>query len=348
MDMRLLVAIGAAVIVSSLGSARAQTSGSAPAQSGPVTSQARDLYDRGYRFYEQGKYAEAYASLLAAWKIKQHWANVGMLGATELRLGRYPEAAEHLSIALRTWEPHPTRDTRPERDRLRPLLDEASAKVHKLVVTTDPPGAELRVDGNSAGLTPLPDPIFLEPGSHKIEARIADRPPAVAAVDAQPGGNQQLRLELPASPARAEGVTAQNGVDTGVNGREVKTPATRTIVLASGAALTVGAAAVGIVYAFKAASADSDVDRLSGEIDRQVGHGQCQDTIQLCRDLDASVDDRKQATIVERIALVSAALVGAATVTTFLLWRPDGRAISIRAIPILSAQHAGLAVGGNF
>ncbi|MGH1353285.1 MAG: hypothetical protein ACRBBN_21125, partial [Methyloligellaceae bacterium] len=46
--------------------------------------------------YGNKQYNRAYAALLAAWRIHEHFGIAGALGDTALKLGKYREAAEKL------------------------------------------------------------------------------------------------------------------------------------------------------------------------------------------------------------------------------------------------------------
>src|SRR5262249_38213509 len=51
----------------------------------------------------------------------------------------------------------------------------AKAKVGEVTVAVDASGAQVSVDGQEKGVSPLPGPIYITPGNHTLEARANDR-----------------------------------------------------------------------------------------------------------------------------------------------------------------------------
>jgi hypothetical protein len=157
-----------------------------------LTDKARQLFMDGLDALKRGRWAEAHASLLAAWRIKPHYQIASNLGASELKLGKHREAAEHLSYYLR--EAPPAKEK--ERERAKAMLDEALARVAAVTVVGPPAGAELRVDGTSAGSMPLAGPLFMDPGEHVLEARAEGFWTGREKLDAKAGEKREVRLAL--------------------------------------------------------------------------------------------------------------------------------------------------------
>ncbi|MGK4002873.1 PEGA domain-containing protein [Sorangium sp. So ce1036] len=173
---------------------RAQTSAETPgaAEAEALTDKARQLYDEGLAALNQSRWVEAHASFLAAWRIERHYQIASNLGVAELRLGKYRDAAEHLSWYLR--EAPATRVT--QRQRAEVLLKEALAKVAAITVKTEPEGAEVTVDGAEMGRTPLALPVFLEPGQHMIQAELDGYKPAQERIEPKAGDVVGMKLYL--------------------------------------------------------------------------------------------------------------------------------------------------------
>ena len=70
----------------------------------------------------------------------------------------------------------------------------------QLSVESEPTGAELSIDGNVVGTTPLDAPIPLEAGEHQIEARRKGYLGVAQRVVVEPGQSASLRLSLAAAP----------------------------------------------------------------------------------------------------------------------------------------------------
>src|SRR6185369_16452793 len=97
----------------------------------------------------------------------KHPAVLLNLAQSELRSGHEADAAQHFSQYLR--EHKDASET--ERQGAETGLAAAKALVAEVSVEADANGADIYVDGDAAGATPLPGPLFLAPGSHRIQAR---------------------------------------------------------------------------------------------------------------------------------------------------------------------------------
>jgi len=159
------------------------------AEKAALTAQAGALYDQGSAAYKDQKWPEARAAFLAAWALEKHWQIAANLADTELQMGRYREAAEHASFY---------RAQSPEDRHARADALIAKTKVHvvTLHVETDPLGADVWIDGQSAGRTPLPEAMFLEPGKHSISARMSGRLEAISSIDKASGADDVVKLKL--------------------------------------------------------------------------------------------------------------------------------------------------------
>jgi hypothetical protein len=184
---------------------------SAPAQAGEpasqkaenaaLTAQAAALYDQGAAAYRNEKWPEARAAYLAAWALEKHWQIAGNLADAEMQMGLYRDAAEH------AWF---YRQKAPEDRHVRAdtLLARAKARVLTVRIETEPPGADVWVDGQSAGRTPLAEPIFLEPGKHTVTARMASRPEAKVEIDKGAGVDEVVRVKVPVTAVPLTGSPA--------------------------------------------------------------------------------------------------------------------------------------------
>jgi hypothetical protein len=91
------------------------------------------------------------------------------LAAAELKTGRYLDAARHFTTYLKTTKP--SEIDRPEV--IHQGLAEAKSHCGMLLVETSVPAAEIVVDGEIIGKTPLDaDPWVVEPGEHVVTAHL--------------------------------------------------------------------------------------------------------------------------------------------------------------------------------
>jgi hypothetical protein len=128
---------------------------------------ARQRFQEGVRFYDQKQYDRARAAFLQAYALKKHPAVLLNLALSELRLGHDAAAAEHFSAFLRE-----SKDATPQQQQdAQEGLATAKQKVVEIEVSVDESGAEVYVNGDPKGRSPLAGPIYAKPGEYTIEAR---------------------------------------------------------------------------------------------------------------------------------------------------------------------------------
>lgn len=136
-----------------------------------VTEMARQRFREGVQFFDQRQYEKARLAFLQSYAIKPHPATLLNLGQSELRAGHPDDAAGHFSEYLRTN----TSANEAEKQEAELGFTAAKAKVGEVTVAVDASGAQVSVDGQEKGMSPLPGPLYMSPGTHALEARMSDR-----------------------------------------------------------------------------------------------------------------------------------------------------------------------------
>jgi len=178
---------------------------------------ARERFKEGVAHFDKKEYEKARAAFVQAYALKKHPAVLLNLAQSEVRSGRERDAAKHFTQYLR----EATDASAAEREAAQTGLATARAAVVELQVSVDDSGAEILVDGASEGTSPLTDPVFVDPGSHTIEAKKGDRS-ATQSVSGKAGEKKEARLMLAgaAAVAAAPAQTKPEGEpveDTGVD-----------------------------------------------------------------------------------------------------------------------------------
>ena len=148
------------VVIAMLGTAHAEPR---PRPANPhEIDVGRQRFMEGVAALKNGKYEEARISFQQSYALKPAPAALRNLAATELKTGRYVDAARHFTTYLKTTKPS-------EIDRpgvVQQGLAEAKSHCGMLLVETSVPGAEIAVDGEMVGRTPLDaDPWLVIPVS---------------------------------------------------------------------------------------------------------------------------------------------------------------------------------------
>ncbi|MCC6214780.1 MAG: tetratricopeptide repeat protein [Polyangiaceae bacterium] len=262
----------------------------AQSQGDAMTEMARERFQEGVTYYDAKQFDKARAAFLQAYALKKHPAVLLNLAQSELRSSHEAAAAKHFAQYLRENKAA----TEVERQEAEKGLAAARAKVGEISVEGLEAGAEVFVDGEPEGTTPLPQPIFLAPGPHTVEARRAGKvakesvtaaagvkatvtlsfaaktapPPAAAPPKpaTPPPAPESPEPTEPGDPAPVEPpVEASDPAPTG--GREPFVPwALKTPVAWAGAGLTALGVIGGVTFAAMAGSKYSDSDSIAEEI----------------------------------------------------------------------------------
>ncbi len=182
-----------------LGSPAVALAGDVPAAEKQRSERAAELYKQANKLYDDQKLGQAESLYRQAWEIQKTYAIASNLGALELDLGKAAAAADLLRYALAHFPPKGKPETRAA---LEARMEKAKKLAGTLRVKVGSPGAEVFVDGKSAGTAPLADDVFVEPGSHTVVARLRDRADAKQVVQSTAGSVKEVTLTLAAAPTK--------------------------------------------------------------------------------------------------------------------------------------------------
>lgn len=225
-----------------------------------MSDKARKLYLEGVAAAEKERWADAYASFVAAWALQKHYTIAGGMGTCELMLHRYRDAAEHLAIYVREIQKDATA-TAEERAAAMETYAQARAKVGTVIVSANVPGADVLVGGARVGTTPLVDPVFLEPGAHTITVQLAGYVPLEKRVEVAAGSEERSAFELARPPA-----SAPLGPVAGPPQGDVAGPDMR--VLVAGGSVAAAGVIAGVVFTLAANGKANDAKQQWYVVDR--------------------------------------------------------------------------------
>ncbi|WP_437585616.1 hypothetical protein [Sorangium sp. So ce1000] len=334
----------------------------APPKEDAVSATARELAAKGVAAWNQRKYEECRAAHLAAWSIKPYRQIAGNLGACEIKLGLYRDAAEHLSTLTQPAADGTRAELSAEHRR---LFDEALAKIAVVNIDVEP-GATVLVDGKAVGQAPLPAPLFLEPGEHSLEARTGTGAIAQSTTVRFEAGTQR---NLALHPRMPQAATAATAATTPMPTAATTTPAAapppiapapppdtrvRDGVVIGGLALGGAAIAAGVVLAVVSNGKSEEANDMRYSIAKYGGFDACEKPA--FRSQCDALDDANSAEMTTRdltiAALVTAGAALGGAALTYVLW-PVGApqtasSRDMRITPTITTQSAGLTIGGAF
>ena len=238
------------LVVLALTTTPALWSATAHAQTAVDQDDPEALFADGRRLYKEGKHQEAYEAYKRAFELRESYDIAGNLGNVEVKLGHFKDAVKHLRFVLDKLPPSMDPQKRKRvRDKTQKRIDEAMQHVAIAEIATEPQGADVSVDGESVGKTPLAEPLYLDKGKHTITVELDGYHTLKREVDLPAGSDKSFALSL----------SALSGGDSPDGGPDQSAGGPHWIIVGTG--LGIGAAAVGVGIALIAVAAGKGSDR---------------------------------------------------------------------------------------
>jgi tetratricopeptide (TPR) repeat protein len=218
--------------------ARAADASPAAAPSAEAVAEAGQRYDRGLKLYSEGEYRLAVIEFERTYELVPDYRVLYNIGQVRIQLGDYARAR----LALERYVREGGDQLPPARlDAVKGDLDMLEGRTATLKIQSSLAGAEVVVDGESVGVTPLPEPVLMNAGDHSVEvrksgyrARVLRR--TLAGKDA---GEMSVELdEIATSPATPAGLAAVSSRTPARSTTPIWIGWTTTAALAAGAGVT--------------------------------------------------------------------------------------------------------------
>lgn len=322
----------------------------AAAESTVGATRTRDqLFADGLKFASQKDWSGAYAAYKAAWALDRHWGIAANLGAVEIELGKFRDAAEHIAFSLSKFPKDESH--KKAREDVEKRFAEAKAHVGAVVLQVDAARADLFFDGKWIGQSPWSDKIFAEPGQHVVTARLGSKS-ANETVALSQGTEQEAHLTL-----RADGASGASGASASASdpiappdpsrGAEQSVSEQRAawVPIIGGSLVAVGLG-VGIGFTIRSGNKADERDALKASVpasspcaSSSIYGAQCAQLAQL---------DNESASA-RGLAIAGFAVAGASAAFTaaYWFWPRKGGANQV-VLPSFSAHHAGLNLFATF
>jgi hypothetical protein len=301
---------------------------------------AKRFYEEGVKAADLGQWEKARERLLSSWRIRQHWKVAANLGRAEVRVGKFRDAAEHLTFFLR----EAAEVTPDDRRATQQMLDRAKARVGALSIAVDPPGAEVLVNGQVVGKAPLPGVVFVEPGQVLVEARLEGFTGARETRTAVAGKEESVSLQL------AKLAAAPSSAD--VAPRPERPRPSLPLVIA-GSVIAGAGLATGLGLFVSAGSMGSSA-RETSQMIVMMGNNCIAGNARFDSQCDGLKSTAALGDTFNRVGiglLVGAGVVGLGTIVYALVPRalaPTSRTGTLRVLPVLAPGVSGLSSSGAF
>jgi tetratricopeptide (TPR) repeat protein len=315
----------------------------------------KELTRTGVAAYRKNNLEAAQKAFEEAWRLQPHSEIAALLADVEMKLGHYRRAQG-------LWEYY-IKELPPDKAEAEAQLAECRRRLGSFRVYVDSPGAVVYLDGTEVGQAPIDADVWVDPGDHKLYAKLSDRasPEKMITVAAGETHTVTLTLARPPDPmAVASGLPAASPPPREQVKRDESGVQPRTIVLIAGSVLTAAAVGVGVVYTMKANAAwdDSEALRISAsknaEPTRVANDSYCTppDRAAACDELATKVNEWNTARNIATGSFIAAGALGLGTAASYFLWpnkspSADRRA-RIRVAPVIGSSHRGLSAELSF
>src|SRR5687768_7895833 len=130
-----------------------------------LTGEARKAYDEARALYIQGEWAKALSALDRAHRLSSDPRLLWNIAACEKKLGRYASAVRHVE---RYRSAAATMLSEQEKREADEFVSAAASYVGTVTVVSNVDGTEIFVDDELLGTTPMPKPIVVDEGEHRV------------------------------------------------------------------------------------------------------------------------------------------------------------------------------------
>ena len=172
-------------------------------------------FKSGVALFKEGKFKEALAEFERAYEIAPHPLVLYNIAGCHRELSSYGEAIKFYERFLKEGKGQvpPARLTTAQTE-----LDAILARIARVtVVIQGPPYATLILDGAPLGTMPIPMPLVLPPGEHKVVARADGFKDAERTLRVASGDEAEISLTLSEVPKKEEAGVPISGTTTSGN-----------------------------------------------------------------------------------------------------------------------------------
>ena len=330
----------------------------APEATSPQLKKARDLWYRGVDAFRNGNYEAARLAFTECYQLMPKSDVLRNLSISEIHSGHYVSAARHLTQLLEAPGELPPN----VREEATTRLAQAQAQIGQLGIEVDVAGADIRIDGEAIGRSPLEGNWYIEPGQHEVVISKAGYPVERRQVFALVGvlipinvGLEELKREQARDTLAAELMGTQEGQDARADDRDSISTGS-TIALVTLGTLAAVSLAGAIVYTVSANGHESNSEGLASNF---WGDGACKSNLrgfeESCTEIKREVDAAKKDRTIAIGAFAGFGVASAATLG-YALWlalddneiEPGAATSGISPSLSISPHGASVGVGARF
>ncbi|MCY1019336.1 PEGA domain-containing protein [Pyxidicoccus sp. MSG2] len=183
------------LVAMAAGSASAAPARKAPTPRNQQMEEAQRRYERGKEFYEESDFRAALVEFERAYELAPSYRLLYSIAQVQYQLQDYAGALSSFQQYLQEGQADITAQRREEVQR---EVERLRSRVASLDIVTQPVGAQVSVDDQPVGRTPLSEPVVVSAGRRKVTAELPGEPPVTRMVDV--AGMDSVRVQLDFAP----------------------------------------------------------------------------------------------------------------------------------------------------
>ena len=158
----------------------------------PTTKEARERFDQGLKLYNEGDAAGALAEFERVYELVPNVTVLYNIGRVYVKLNRPVDAVRAFDEVLES-----AKELSPEdKNEARRIREEQLRKIGSMIIETKSEDAVVEVDGKRVGQTPLPGPVRVAGGMHRVRVIAPGYYPFSEEVMVAGGAERTLQVEL--------------------------------------------------------------------------------------------------------------------------------------------------------
>lgn len=229
----------------------------APPSNDVATERARAHFTLGVDLYREGNSRAALIEFKRAYKAAPHYKLLYNLAQASLELQEDWQAIEYFTNYLKQGGSEILSDRRRE---VEETIERLKRRLATIAITTNQPGAEIRVDETPVGSAPLRAPVKVSVGRRKITATKHGFDPVERMVDVAAGDHLELTLQFKDKP----GFNVANLGMPMAPAHDDSGPSAGTFMAIGTGVLAAGAVTLTILTAMAQKSFDDEKDGIRG------------------------------------------------------------------------------------
>ena len=155
--------------------------------------EAMPHFQRGVELYDENDFTNALIEFRRAYDIAQDFHVLYNVAQTCYQLQNYACALDAFQSYVTEGGSALTRERKTYVDK---EVSKLKTRVAQVRVTVNVPGADISVDDEKVGTSPLSHPLTVSQGKRKITASVAGKPPATKFIEIAGGDTTSISLEL--------------------------------------------------------------------------------------------------------------------------------------------------------